>query len=449
MRVNLNKGISILAIAVLFVTSSCQKENLPEGTFSARMERHSNRDIKVTYNGVMFNWTQDDIACAARQSISGTSYSSGIYEATAVSNNVATLTYLSGAEVTDETNYEGKFYAYLPASIYNVKSANTNRVTLPSSYSTDGSGDLIAPPMYTESTDKYLEFKNLCGMMCLKLATPNTNTYITKIKITTDKKIQGTFDVTFTGTVPTIAPYPSNQSVDDAEKSIVLNTLTNIIGAGHDFFISLPEGEYGTLVIKMYTADGKVCTKTMTSPNKLNIIRSQYTVVDLTDITLDFVGAVGAKGGYFSVSGDTKIQFSQGNLQYRAKKQDSDSINTWRFALNQYDHVFTQDLTTSSSDVPRYYGINYTTWVDLFGWGTGILPYVLDDENGHYGNPRNNFNSNIATTEYDWGVGCEITNGGSQPGLWRTMTQLEWNYLFNGSSRVDKWARATVCGVCG
>lgn len=445
---SINAFIFAMTIVAAVIAVSCQKEKLADGTFSATMEGHTNHHSKVVFVNPSFNWIQGDCVCAARQTTTNGPYETGIYCANTVStNNVATLSFQSGNDVTNEENFHGEyFYAYSPASIYNEKSASTNRITLPASYSTDINGNLVGPPMYTESTNKYLEFKNLCGMVCIKIATPSTNTYITKIKLTTDKKVRGTFDVTYNGTTPSIVQYGAPT---EAEKSVVLNTLTNIISNGHEFFIPLPEGVYHTLVIKMYTADGKVCTKTMTSPNKLNIIRSQYTVVDLTDITLDFVGAVGAKGGYFSVSGDTKIQFSQGNLQYRARKQNSDSTNTWRFAINQYGRIFTDNWTTNPDArriVEQYYieDGSSTEWVDLFGWGTnaitGPFPYSLSTNNNTYG-------PYIATQRYDWGANC-ITNGGNQQNLWRTLTNNEWDYLFNQRGN-NLWTKATVCNTSG
>ena len=55
----------------------------------------------------------------------------------------------------------------------------------------------------------------------------------------------------------------------------------------------------------------------------------------------------------FSVSEDTKVVFSEGNVQYHPKK------DMWRFAPNQYDIIGKANKDVSSS---------YNGWVDLFGW---------------------------------------------------------------------------------
>ena len=449
-----NLIIGVMMVALVAVAISCQKENMAKGTFTATMEKTASQGGKVAFDGTDFLWVVDDAITAVRQSsTSNNSYAAGIYTANSVSSdNVATLGHLTdggGADVTGD-GYTGTFYAYSPASIYNEKTATTNSITLPATYYTDGNGNLIGAPMYAEANgqSRTLKFKNLCGMMCLKLATPGLNTYVTKIKITTDEKIQGLFNVTFDN-VPTIQ---ASGTTDDAEKTVVLKTLTNISTA-HDFFIPLPENTYSSLEIKIYTADGKVCTKTMNTTNNnnhLNIHRSQYTVVNLTQTstgataTLNFTGATGAKGGYFSVSPNKKVQFSQGNLQYQAKEPSPGTgTNIWKFADNQYDRCFTSDITTGITNT--YYTSSSTNWVDLFGWGTSganKYPYNLETDSYVYG-PDNN---DIFNQTYEWGKYCAITNGGNHSGLWYTLQASEWKHLFSSSqsSRVNMWARATI-----
>lgn len=145
---------------------------------------------------------------------------------------------------------------------------------------------------------------------------------------------------------------------------------------------------------------------------------------------------VGAIDGLFSVSATKKVFFSMGNLQYRA------SSGTWRFAPNQYDCIGSANSNISSS---------YSGWIDLFGWGTsgynGKYPYMTSQTNSNYGNG----NSNIAGTNYDWGVYNRISNGGNTTGQWRTLTLYEWNYVFNTRTTATgkRFAKAQVAGVNG
>lgn len=122
----------------------------------------------------------------------------------------------------------------------------------------------------------------------------------------------------------------------------------------------------------------------------------------------------GAIGGLYSVSATRQVFFSQGNLQYKASTQ------TWRFAEHQYDIAGESNNGIS----PTYDG-----WIDLFGWGTsgynGKVPYMTSTNWHDYYDG----DFDIAGTNYDWGVYNAISNGGNLPGLWRTLTGLEWTYV--------------------
>ena len=148
----------------------------------------------------------------------------------------------------------------------------------------------------------------------------------------------------------------------------------------------------------------------------------------------------GAINGLFTIneSGD-KVYFSQGNLQYIG----SASTPYWKFADNQWDFFGeTTGQNSANQNVDR----------DLFGWGTSgwdngnlyYQPYDWDyihpdtmwnavDYGYGYG-PTNGTNYNYDLTgQYanaDWGVYNAISNGGNIPGIWRTLTKDEWNWVF-------------------
>ena len=143
----------------------------------------------------------------------------------------------------------------------------------------------------------------------------------------------------------------------------------------------------------------------------------------------------GAISGLFSVSASEQVCFSQGNLQYRA------SDRKWRFAEQQYDCIGDDNSNISSS----YHG-----WIDLFGWGTSgynnKYPYLISSTTD-YGNGS----TDIAGTNYDWGVYRKISNGGNQAGIWRTLTSDEWVYVFDTRSTASgiRYAKACVNSVNG
>lgn len=153
---------------------------------------------------------------------------------------------------------------------------------------------------------------------------------------------------------------------------------------------------------------------------------------------------LGSLPGLFSVAPDKQVYFSQGNLQYMGATQ------TWRFAENQYDTVGIFNNNISSS---------YNGWIDMFGWGTSgwnsgakeYQPYSTSTTDADY-YPGNTY-SNDLTGPYmnaDWGIYNAIYNGGNKTGLWRTLTQDEWLYLYSNRANADsKHAYATINGIGG
>ena len=131
----------------------------------------------------------------------------------------------------------------------------------------------------------------------------------------------------------------------------------------------------------------------------------------------------GALPGKFTINDSgTQVQFSQGNLQYKASKK------TWRFANQQYYYVGSENENISST---------YNGWIDLFGWGTGNNPTNSSTDEADY------------ATFTDWGTN-PISNGGNKANAWRTLTKDEWKYLSRGRSKADElYGQALVAGVPG
>ncbi len=120
----------------------------------------------------------------------------------------------------------------------------------------------------------------------------------------------------------------------------------------------------------------------------------------------------GAMPGLFSVSENKQVYFSQGNLV-------KNTNGTWSFAEHQYDDG---DLFTWASS--GYNGPEIGNQNIAYGY--------WDGEGSTYAN-------------YDWGVYNPIVNGGNVPGLWRTLTRDEWDYLLQ--NHTCTWT--TEAGVQG
>jgi len=123
-----------------------------------------------------------------------------------------------------------------------------------------------------------------------------------------------------------------------------------------------------------------------------------------------------------------QIVFSQGNLQYRQ------SDDTYRFAPTQYEILGNQNYTALETIDD---GDKTSLYIDLFGWGTGKAPTFHSEEGTDY------------DEFYDWGNN-PITNGGNAASPWRTLTWLEWGYLFlYRTNAEERFAFGTVNGVKG
>ena len=148
----------------------------------------------------------------------------------------------------------------------------------------------------------------------------------------------------------------------------------------------------------------------------------------------------------FSVAEGRQVMFSPGNLQFCTVGNhtiaEGTATGTFRFAEHQYDYLGQANALVSDTN---------TGWIDLFTWGSSgwhVAPY--SEKDGDY-----DIESLCGNEAYaDWGVYNSI--GNDTPGMWRTLTCDEWDYLVNrrASSSVDgvdsaRYAEATVCGVAG
>ena len=141
----------------------------------------------------------------------------------------------------------------------------------------------------------------------------------------------------------------------------------------------------------------------------------------------------------YKISKTDSVYFSQGNLQFTTqgshKTADGTVDGTWRFAENQWDVIGDGNANIAE---------DYTGWIDLFGWGTSgwkseanaYQPWAKSESYSDYypgGSKSNNLTGTYANA--DWGVYNAISNGGNEPNKWRTLTTLEWQYLFKN----NKW----------
>ena len=168
-------------------------------------------------------------------------------------------------------------------------------------------------------------------------------------------------------------------------------------------------------------------------------------------VLLNFVSAGsnvtdGVLNGLFSVGENTTVCFSQGNLQYIGSAGNGDDNNTgayWKFAEHQWESLGDNGQGSDSKTVDR----------DLFGWGTSgynhgancYQPWSISGTySDYYAYGNSGYNLFDQSGQADWGYNA-ISNGGNQENSgWRTLTQPEWDYVFNTRTMVNGGPRYTL-----
>ena len=247
-----------------------------------------------------------------------------------------------------------------------------------------------------------------------------------------------------------------------SSNSTATHILTNVIGCDSVVTLNLTLN-HGTHNAETQNASGSYSWHG-TTYNATGDYTYSYTnaagcaSVDTLHLILAF-DANGATLSKFSISAGYKVKFSKGNLQFTTSGTHEvygggTATGTWRFAEHQYDCIGSANSNISST---------YTGWIDLFGWGTSgwnsgateYLPWSSTTGGRIYYHNTNSQTCNI-NGKADWGYYNAISNGGNQPGMWRTLSESEWDYLINtrsastiGGTANGRYVKATVSSVKG
>ena len=389
----MKKSVLVLsALSALFAISftSCQKDKVVATSFTATLEECQDDDGKTAFTNGTMQWVSGD-----QIKVFG-SAGSGVYEASVRGAGGTTFNVVSGDAGA------APYRAVYPASAAN----DDGTIELPVVQVTED-GSLTGFPMYAESDGTNLDFKNLCGVLRMRLQKSGVS--VTAIEVTGDIELTGDYNVYYNSGVPTLE-YSSHGT---KTTMMTCNTAQSIANQ-KDFYIFLPAHTYSAgMRIRIYSSDGGVCTKTVSAGNSVRVQRGKITTITLRNNSLTFAPNAGALPGLFTINenGD-QVRFSQGNLQYttlgtHAGALGSNMPGIWRFAPEQYEYV--------GEDIANI-NVSYHKWVNHFGWGTGANPICRSGDNSDY------------QTFVDWGTN-NIVNGYHQSNAWRTLSAGEWNYL--------------------
>lgn len=391
----MKKAYIIVAAAIILV-AGCQKEK--------------------TFNGMEL--VAEGFGSCTKAAVNGNNSYWVAGESVRINNETKTVqingnsAYVS--DVTDASQYRALYPVSLNSSYDGTSSSVT--VTIPSVYewAVDGSGrQILDVPMAAYGTNgDRLVFKHLTAAITVEItnhygfAVQVDNVNISSSSDGTQYQLCGIKEISLTSSNICVDANTSNTNntvlvnFNDHELKINQGGTARVqvpvlpVGVGNKFSISITVHKDGN------TAVSKTFTKTQTTGGAMARAKMAY--------------AGDTVGFTFSVSNSQKIIFSQGNLQWSG-------TYGWRFALQQYDYIG----NAANNNSPTTSDGNF---IDLFCWGaTGVNGVPPNTEKNYYGG------GDDLSGDNDWGA-CYITNGGGSY-QWRTLSQIEWDNLFNNRSK--------------
>lgn len=234
------KKFLIMAVAAIAVLSSCSSDDtllelggIQDHTatrFRAIIDDGSNNSSRTIvvdnddHTGKKVLWSNGDAIC-----INGVTY-------TTTNNSYMAEFTTSGTPAV--ANFDGMYKAYYPVSLY-----NDGVPALPAEYTyEEGKFDM---PMYAETQDDQLSFKNLCGVLAITISSADFSE-VASIEVSSDIQLNGIIgSITSEG----VLTFPSATPAD-VERRITLNFVTpKIITSSETFYIPIPAGVHNPLTI--------------------------------------------------------------------------------------------------------------------------------------------------------------------------------------------------------
>lgn len=393
----------IAAAAVLVCSVSCKKET-EKNDLSGRPVRltattENYGAEKTNLSGYALKWQDGDQISVMCEDFT----TPGIYQVQEGGKASAGFVY---AGTGDEPTLTTPLRAGYPASSWDADVAN---ITLPS-HQNYVANSMEEFPMYGETETHSVNFKNLCGVVRMRLVKPGES--VTKIVITANNYLNGVYSVDYNDGQPTlqhVGTTGTNGITLECAEPVSIENST-------DFYIYLPAGTYGKLRIEVYNNIGLLCE--INAKNAITIQRNKITTIAPSAAKLKF----NYVAGLISVSANKQVRFASGNLQYVR------ATGEFQLASSQYE-VFGKAYATSSTTNPV---VNTDPIVDLFYLSQGA---------------SNNYGACVLSTEFtssnfaDW---CGALSDNSAE--WRTLTADEWNYALSSSVDIRKhnWGYAVI-----
>lgn len=268
------KKLSVICMAALaLLAMSCKKNEKNDAAkgpgFRATLEAQGG-DSKTHLDGDAVKWTVGDEIRVKNSS--GT-----VYDFTAQGQEEATLTF-NNDEVTEDF-YQAPFTAYYPKTLL---ADGQFRLPETQTYVANLEGKI---PMAAYSEDNTLEFKNICGMLCLNLKGICTVKTITITSKNDEEMLWGAGELTLTGKDNVMVP---SCTLTGGTNAVILDCGDGEAleaGSAKQFYVVLPANSLTEgFEMKVTTTDNKVFRKSSNPDVTVTVGRSQ--IVELGEITV-------------------------------------------------------------------------------------------------------------------------------------------------------------------
>lgn len=289
----MKKSGIILLFAVAALLAGCAKDNnlkAPKGDdpviFTATIAQ-TRTALSIEGTAGKLVWEEGD-----EITINGVAY-----VATPDTENPAKATF--SPKGTDEAEpISGMYYA-----VYNCTyNAEMFYGTLPANQTYAANSLAGVAPMYAESEDTELAFRNICSLLEVTL---KGDAEISAISVSSSNlPMSGTFIFSDEG--------QTAMAISEENDIVTLACDgTQLTADGVSFYIAVPAGTYQNLKIKAVTTDGKAWS--ITAPNAAEIAVNKIYPLNFTPV---FAADILLEGEFtINASGD-KVKFVKGNLQY-------------------------------------------------------------------------------------------------------------------------------------
>ncbi len=286
------------------------------------------------------------------------------------------------------------YEAFFPSNLYDGTTA-----VLPSAVTETWADGKFNMPMYAQSEDNALQFKNLCGVLKIIVKSDRMSA-VKGIRVSSaNKAVSGAFTVNSDNAAVLTNPDNTANTLTVTYTEAVPTTEEGTV-----FYVAIPAQAYRQLKIEL-SSDGATFPKSMTTRADADIVVARNKIYPLNHTGVIPSGAIPFE---FTVNAEgKKVYFSKGNLQATFIGPGANNYS-WGFAEHQYDRIRNNagNTTIDNQEVGAV--------VDLFGWSTPSTYYGISTSE-NYEDYSGDFR--------DWGTVIDDN------GTWRTLTKDEWDYL--------------------